>query len=893
VRESRPSYIRSWEWLLAVIPVIATGLASVASDLAAGKLSDWLQGAGWIFAVLWLAWLSVVLHRWVRRRHPELKPPEPPEPEPQPPAGTVTGLPPFPTFVGRMDDVSVVEAFVSATDRNPVVAVTGRRGVGTSACVKEVARRAHASFPGGVMYLNLRAGTRRLSARDATGALARCFGCKPPGSDATSAIEACVRELGGAMDNRHNGRVLLVLDNVDRPDQVRELLQLGGHCQLLLAGSVDLSDLGATTHELGLPGSDDAVEMLRMTRGRRPDLPPLPDGVADELVQLCGHQPRAVRALGYRLGRNRWEPHDLRNSIRQVVGTLPHQRVNFLEALELLAEQDVAYRALSPSARRLVRRFSLVPGPLGLDTIAALVGPVSLADLRRPRLVAGRARRRAANRATDLLNEVATARFVHAVPPPSPPPSWPEPPVATEPGGQATEDYPAQYELEPLLRAYARLHLYREESTTRRIRVQRRLMRHLARHARRRARVPAGFRGDTSRLPAGVDDPSRWFEQHQALLHALVTGLAVEPGTAGRTTGWSHRRPGRPRLGWGRQRSVQPRLLPRRLQRWWFRLARALCVWYAAIDEQDEEQDEKQEKCQAWEKVCRAVLETPTGRHRRRLRSWAFNEIGAIQCRRGQHAAAIEALSRSLVERGHWGQAQVLTNLGRAELVQARDKDEDPKIRREARQAAVDRLEEARRHRSRRDRGGRARTELALGVANLDEGRSTLARVHLSAASDLFEQIGDDWGYAVALTNLGLAEELDSEGPDGRDTARRAVTCFDEVRQRLPAVLDDPAARATALLNCGAMLCGPPPEPGEARKMLERARELWPDRGYEMQKGRTLLYLGRSLLLLAHDDGGAYLQEAKGLCDRAGDSGGLEEVRRALAELGSSSSRPA
>jgi hypothetical protein len=75
--------------------------------------------------------------------------------------------------------------------------------------------------------------------------------------------------------------------------------------------------------------------------------------------------------------------------------------------------------------------------------------------------------------------------------------------------------------------------------------------------------------------------------------------------------------------------------------------------------------------------------------------------------------------------------------------------------------------------------------------------------------------------------------------------------------------------------------------------MLERARELWPDRGYEMQKGRTLLYLGHSLLLLARDDGGAYLQEAKSLCDKAGDSGGLEEVRRALAELGSSSQRPA
>jgi hypothetical protein len=362
-----------------------------------------------------------------------------------------------------------------------------------------------------------------------------------------------------------------------------------------------------------------------------------------------------------------------------------------------------------------------------------------------------------------------------------------------------------RYRIRPLLFPYARLHLRQDEPARSRIRAQARLLRHLARRAERR-------------------DPD-WLALHHDLLYAMATGTAGEAGPP----------------------------LPRTVRRWWFRLAVALCGWYA-----------EQNRLDDWEAIGQAVLGTRFIGDRATVAGWAHNELGVIRRRRGDPHGAAAVLTLAVTERPHRGHAQARTNLGLALLDQGEV------------DAAIEHLERARRHRSPRDRAGQALTDLGLGAAYLARGEPARARRHLILAANAFDVLGDRRGYTAALADLVLAQWRLGEHLDAAHAWSAALEAYDE--------LDDPVGRAAALLNAGAALVNTDPPRGEpARELLTESLRLRAYRRPDAGLGRTYLHLGDAELALDRPDAARRCWlDAAGVCEEVGDTAGAAAATQRL-----------
>ncbi|MGN9767891.1 tetratricopeptide repeat protein [Micromonospora sp. SD12] len=754
--------------LLAIGGVVGGTVSAVLGNVTGNLLSELsvaqLGSASAGVIVLGLAAAMIV--EWRRQRQQAAAPDDT---EATPAAGAPT-LPWPAGFTGRAGHV---DAIIELLRKEHAVAVVGRRAVGTSACAVQAANLCRDDFPDGQYYLDLRRGGRGLDARQVLTALARILGTRPPASGRTDDLADAADELSGQLDGR---AILVVLDNVDDPAQVRPLLPPTARtCRLLLAGTGALDALdGVVAHGLAEPDADDAVELFAaagatapVARPHRPD--PRTDPAVRALVELCGRQPRTVAELGRRTAQHGWRHGDVLDALRRAVDTPPHQHVAASPATLLVTARDTAYHALGGEARRLWRLMSLSPVPLDRPTLAALAG-------RRPDRVAA------------LLHELATGGFVTGAP------------------GD-------RYEVRPLLAPYARMHLRHAEPARRRVAAQARLTRHLARRAERHAASLAVV-GPPDREPtlALDDDPYGWFDLHQELLLAVVR---VPAGAA--------------------------ETLPRRVRRWWFRLAVALCGWLAHAGRLDE-----------WAQVCRTVLATPTADDRPEIAGWAHNELGVLRRRRHDPQGAATALSLAVAERGRRGTAQARMNLGLVLLDLGQLDD------------AVEHLELSRRHRSAADRSGHALTDLGLGAARLARGELEVAHHHLVRAANAFRALGDARGYAAALTDLVLVHAGLGEHLDATQSWRAALREYDTVV--------DPTNRAAALLNAGAaLLAATPAQARQAYGMLAeslRLREGRPTAGL----GRTLLHLGDAAAALGDaEEARRHWADAAGVCEEAGD----------------------
>jgi tetratricopeptide (TPR) repeat protein len=777
-----------WEWVASAVSV--AGAAGV--EVLANRVSNlgWVTWPSLGLAGVWIVALSVRQIRGLRALERAAAEPAPSVPA-QPPGGSRT-LPYTSGFTGRDEDLLWL---VDALSTEHAVAVVGRRGVGTSSCAVQAANLIQPDFPHGQIYLDLRAAGRRLGARQVLAALARVAGTPPPRSRRPAALTEAANRLHDRLDDQH---LLLVLDNVDDPAQVWPLLPHTSRCRLLMAGAPALAHLdGVASRWLAEPGEPDAIELFAAAgqaapgASRRVDV--RTDPAVAVIVELCGRQPSAIRALGYRMARHGWRSGDLLATLRHAVAAPAHHRVPLAEALTLLTDRDVAYAALSPAARRMFRLLSLAPEAVDRATIAALCGL-------------------SASRLGRLLDELATGAF-----------------VVGAPGDR--------YEIRPLLVSYARLHLRRAESTRRRIAAQVRLLSFLARRAERHAAslsmtglYPAGTTPADRRDAALAfdDDPYGWFELHGDLLRAVVEDIPGVPS-----------------------RGAVAVAMPRRVRYWWFRLAVALCGWYARENRLDE-----------WAEVCRIVLAAPTADARSDIAGWAHNELGVLRRRRGDPQGAAAALTLALAQRGRRGTAQARMNLGLALLDLGHVED------------AIEHLELARRHRSHADRGGHALTDLALGAAYLAQDEPNVAHRHLVRAANTFRATGESRGYAAALTNLVLAQSRLGEHLDAAQSWTAALREYD--------TLTDPTGRASALLNAGAaMLTSAPGRAERAYELLYESLRLREQGRPTAGLGRTLLYLGDAAHKLDRpDEAREHWARAAEVCAAVGDIDGTATASR-------------
>ncbi|MGW0711828.1 AfsR/SARP family transcriptional regulator [Streptomyces sp. NPDC002643] len=280
---------------------------------------------------------------------------------------TVSLLPPaIGDFTGREEELgSVVAGLTGEREAMPVVVVSGTAGVGKSALAVQAAHRVAAEYPDGQLYAELHGFSEPVPPAEVLGRLLRALGADPPEDTA---------ERGDLFRSLVAGRrILLVLDDAGGEAQVRPLLPGSATCGVLVTSRARLGGLvGARRTDLDVLDEERGLELLTRVTGpeRTPD-DPREETAARRIVELCGGLPLALRIAGARLAtRRHWTPSVLAERLAD-----EHRRLDELAVgdLEVRAGLGLSYRALDPSARRVLRRIAtLGSADVAVWTVAAL-----------------------------------------------------------------------------------------------------------------------------------------------------------------------------------------------------------------------------------------------------------------------------------------------------------------------------------------------------------------------------------------------------------------------------------------------------------------------------------------------------------------------------------------
>jgi tetratricopeptide (TPR) repeat protein len=429
-----------------------------------------------------------------------------------PPAVPAAPAPP-PGFVGRERQLADV---VELATTSQATAVVGRRAVGTSAFTLRAAQQIRDLFPDGQVYLDLRgaaAGTP-LSPERALWRVMHRLGIPEPRFTRRDRVDAAVGALHAWLASR---RVLFVLDNVDDPEQVRRLITDAPDCRVLLAGSVDLERLdGVPTYHLTDLPTDEAVRLLA-TAAHDPAVATGDTAAAARLVEVCSHQPLAIRLVGELIRDRGWTVQRATAAVEEGQRA-PDAASGDTAALRPLWDAcDLTYRDLPPAQRRLFRLLALVPATeIGAGTAAAVAGVTPAT-------------------AAELLDGLARRGLIESA-------------------------RPGRYRIRQMLATSARRYL-EQDSTWRVNRAGVRLARYYCTIAEEYADqlLPAsGGAGATREHDRAAAQAHAWFRQEREVMFRMVTAA----GAFTRHT----------RGGIGRPISATP---------WLQRLAVALCIWLA------------------------------------------------------------------------------------------------------------------------------------------------------------------------------------------------------------------------------------------------------------------------------------------------------------------------
>lgn len=305
-----------------------------------------------------------------------------------PGAPPVTGGGPVPAqlpaaaagFVGREGLLERLDAIVAAHGQRSaatVIALTGTAGVGKTALALQWAHTSWDRFPDGQLFLNLHgySVTRARTALDGLGQLLRALGMPP------DRVPLDVEEASAAYRTLLTGRrMLVILDNCLDSQQVRPLLPGHRDCVTVVTSRDILSGLaardGVTRLAVDVLPPEDSQTLLSAIVGA--DRTAAEPQAAQELAQLCGHLPLALRVAGTRLAdqpaRRIGEDVDrLREGNRLVgLGIEDDRQASVAAAFEL------SYLSLDLGTRRVFRLLSLAPGQDFTAEAAAALADVEI-----------------------------------------------------------------------------------------------------------------------------------------------------------------------------------------------------------------------------------------------------------------------------------------------------------------------------------------------------------------------------------------------------------------------------------------------------------------------------------------------------------------------------------
>lgn len=282
-------------------------------------------------------------------------------------------------FTGREGHLGEIKSILTGRDEEdgprwsvPIVAISGKGGVGKSSLAVRAAHELSALFPDGQLYADMRIPggedrTARLLAR-----FLRALGV--PGT----AVPEDTDERAELFRSKLSGRrLLLVLDDAPSEEQVRPLLPGSPTCAVITTSRRRLGGLtGAYRLDIDVFDVDKSIELLARIAGE--DRVRAEREAAVELVTFCGGLPLALRIAGARLAsRPHWQIEGLVRRLRDEarrLDELAHQ------GLELRSNMELAYRGLGESAARLFRLLSMVKVLDFPDWTAAAMLDVPLAE---------------------------------------------------------------------------------------------------------------------------------------------------------------------------------------------------------------------------------------------------------------------------------------------------------------------------------------------------------------------------------------------------------------------------------------------------------------------------------------------------------------------------------
>jgi hypothetical protein len=280
-------------------------------------------------------------------------------------------------FAGRAAALETLAGLAATVDDCAVsAAITGTAGVGKTALANHFAHQIAESFPDGRLYVNLRGFDPVLPPMPPAEAI-RVFldAFAVPAERIPADLAAQVGLYRSLLAGQ---RVLMVLDNAISADQVRPLLPASPSCLVIITSRNRLAGLvaidGTVPVSLDLLSHAEARDLLTGVLGA--DRVAAENDVADQLIELCGRLPLALRITAARIATRPGLP--LAVSAAELADAT--QRLDALHTPDdPLASVRIAlassYDHLSCDAGRTFRLLGVHPGPdISAPAVARLAG---------------------------------------------------------------------------------------------------------------------------------------------------------------------------------------------------------------------------------------------------------------------------------------------------------------------------------------------------------------------------------------------------------------------------------------------------------------------------------------------------------------------------------------
>ncbi|NKZ03956.1 tetratricopeptide repeat protein [Actinomadura latina] len=271
-----------------------------------------------------------------------------------------------PFFAGRAVSLSKLDLLVGQSVWPRAVVVQGMAGVGKTTLALHWAHRVADRFPDGVLFADLRGTTRSpVTPAEAMGQVLRAAGV--PGDQLPRTEDELAAQCRSLLGDR---RMLLILDNAVRPEQVRPLVAAVASGLVVVTSRrrlpAPLEGADVRTLELREMATQEAVDLIANVLG------PGDARVRDEekaivrLARECGHLPLALGVIAGRLAENPAE--SIAGTVRELAARdAPAAPAPGASAPGLSAVVDptfdIAYRSLRRDQREAFRRVGLVAGP--------------------------------------------------------------------------------------------------------------------------------------------------------------------------------------------------------------------------------------------------------------------------------------------------------------------------------------------------------------------------------------------------------------------------------------------------------------------------------------------------------------------------------------------------